>query len=101
MTPNLWSALRACSVTSDSLAILWTVALQVPLSVEFFQARILEWVAIFYSKRHSPLRDRARFSCIGRQILNDCASASKQTQGFKLICYPNTGGLLTLPTSHF
>ena len=29
----------------------WTVAYQVPLSMGFFQARILEWVAISFSKR--------------------------------------------------
>ena len=34
------------SVVSDSFATLWTVGCQAPLSVGFFQARILEWVAI-------------------------------------------------------
>ena len=63
-----------------------------------FQARLLEWIATSYSRGHSPPRDRTRLSCIGRQILNDCASASKQTQGFKSICSPNPGGLLTPPT---
>ena len=29
---------------------LWTVAHQAPLSMEFSQARILEWVAIFFSR---------------------------------------------------
>ena len=28
----------------------WTITLQVPLSVEFFQARILEWFAISFSR---------------------------------------------------
>ena len=31
----------------------WTVAHQPPLSMEFFQAGILEWVAISYSKESS------------------------------------------------
>ena len=31
-------------------ATLWTVAHQAPLSMEFSQARILEWVAIFFSR---------------------------------------------------
>ena len=34
-----------------------------------FQARILEWVAISYSKGSSPPRDQTGVSCIGRQIL--------------------------------
>ena len=34
----------SCSVVSDSWWPLWIVALQVPLSMGFFQARILEWV---------------------------------------------------------
>ena len=37
-------------------AILWTVAHQAPLSMRFFlQARILEWVAMFFSKGLSQL----------------------------------------------
>ena len=41
-----------------------------------FQTRILEWVAISYSRRSSPPRDQTRVSCfsyIGRQILNHWA----------------------------
>ena len=37
-----------------------------------FQAKILEWVAIFFSRRSSRPRDQTRvsyISCIGRQIL--------------------------------
>ena len=33
------------------------------------QARILEWVAVSFSRASSPLRDRTRISCIGRWIL--------------------------------
>ena len=40
-----WQCLTLCDP--------WTVALQAPLSMEFFQARILEWVAISYSRRIS------------------------------------------------
>ena len=49
------------------------VACQVLLSKEFFQARILEWVAISYSRGSSWPRDWTHiscFSCMGRQILN-------------------------------
>ena len=34
-----------------------------------FQARILEWVAISFSRGSSPPRDRTQVSCIGRRIL--------------------------------
>ena len=51
------------------LETLWTVACQVPLSMEISQAKILEWVAISYSRGSSPSRDRSCVSFIGRQIL--------------------------------
>ena len=34
-----------------------------------FQARIVEWVALSFSRRSSPIRDRTCVSCIGRQSL--------------------------------
>ena len=37
-----------------------------------FQARILEWVSISFSRGSS--RDQSRISCIGRQILYYCAT---------------------------
>ena len=39
-----------------------------------FQARILEWVAIAFSRGSSWPRDRSYISCIGRQILYSWAS---------------------------
>ena len=59
------------SVMSDS-ATLWTVACQAPLSMGFsriLQTRVLEWVAISFSRGSSPLRDGTLVSCISRQIL--------------------------------
>ena len=50
----------------------WTVACQAPLSMsvhEISQVRILEWVAISFSRGSSQLRDRIHVSCIGGQIL--------------------------------
>ena len=38
------------------------------------QARILEWVAISYSRGSSQPRDQTRISCIGRQIFYHCAT---------------------------
>ena len=39
-------------------ASLWTIAGQTPLSMGFFRARILEWVAISYSRGSSLLSDQ-------------------------------------------
>ena len=53
----------------------WTVASQAPLSMGFFQARILEWVAISYSRGFSWPRDRTHvsfISCNGKWILYHC-----------------------------
>ena len=53
-------------------ATLWTVAHQDPLSMAFFQARILEWVVIPFPRGSSQPRDWTWISCvscIGRLIL--------------------------------
>ena len=42
--------MRACSVVSDSLQPPWTVAREISSVHGIFQARILKWVAISYSK---------------------------------------------------
>ena len=49
----------------------WTVACQAPLSMGILQARILEWVAIPFSRGSSPPRDWTHFCffCIGRRVL--------------------------------
>ena len=48
-----------CSLSCVQLsATPWTVACQAPLSMEFFQARILEWVAISSSRGSSWPKDR-------------------------------------------
>ena len=59
-----------CSVTSNSFMTLWTTAFQAPLSMGFFQARILEWVSISSSKGSSRSRDQTCISCTGRRILH-------------------------------
>ena len=43
-----------CSVMFGFFVTLWTVARQAPLSMGFFQARILEWVAISSSRGIFP-----------------------------------------------
>ena len=57
-------------VVSDSFVTWWTVAHQAPLSMGFFQAAILEWVAISFFRGFSWLRDRTCISCLGRWILS-------------------------------
>ena len=42
----------------------WTAAHQIPMSMEILQARILEWVAIPYSKGTSYPKDRTQVSHI-------------------------------------
>ena len=58
---------------SDFLVTAWTIACQAPLPMGFFQARILEWVAIsFFGGSFQP-KDWTQISCTGRQILPHCA----------------------------
>ena len=45
------------------------MAHQARLSVGILQARILEWVAMSFSKESSQPRDQTHVSCIDRQIL--------------------------------
>ena len=74
----IWNIMGAQSLSHVQLsATLWTVAHQDPLHHEIFQARILEWIAIFYSKGSSWPRNQTQVSyifCIGRQILYHCAT---------------------------
>ena len=50
--------------------ISWTVTLQVPLFMHgVFPAKMLQWVAISFSRGSSCPRDRTHISCIGRWIL--------------------------------
>jgi len=63
-----------------------SVARQAPLSWNssgISQARILEWVAIFYSRGSSWPRDQTQVSyvsCIGRQILYHCTTWEPQVK---------------------
>ena len=57
-----------------SLSCVWlcvtplTVACQAPLTMGFFQARILEWVAISFSRGSSQPRGRTRVSCTAGRL---------------------------------
>ena len=46
-----------------------TVVCQAPLSIGIFQTRILEWVAISFSRGSSQPRDQTRVSCIAGTLL--------------------------------
>ena len=58
-----------CLVAQSGLTLLWLRARQAPLSMGFLQARILQWVAISFSRGFSWPRDQTCVSCICRQIL--------------------------------
>ena len=62
----------------------WTVARQAPLSTRILQARILEWVAISFSRASSQPRDRSQVFCIGRKILYHWATW--EACCFKKVC---------------
>ena len=46
----------------------WTVNLQAPPSVEFSRPRILEWVAISFSRGSSQFRDQTQVSHIAGKL---------------------------------
>ena len=56
-------------VMPNSYSTPWTVSHQASSVHGISQARILEWVAIFFSRESSQPRDKTCVSCIGRQIL--------------------------------
>ena len=47
-----------------------------------FQARILEWVAISFSRGSSRLRDQTHVSCMGRRILYNLVTSEAHTEYF-------------------
>ena len=59
----------------------WTVAHQVPLSMGFSQARILEWVSMFSSRGSSWSRDQTHVFCIGRWIFYHWTTREAQEKG--------------------
>ena len=51
---------------------------------EIFQARILEWVAISFSRGSSQPRDRTRVSCTAGKFFTDWATREGRSSGDKL-----------------
>ena len=76
------------SIISDSFETPWTVAHQAPLSMEFSQARILEWVAISFSRGSSYFRDRTQVAGIADRFFTVSVTGK-----------PYTGLLALLQTS--
>ena len=66
-----------------------TVARQPPLSVGFPRPRILEWVAISFSRESSRPRDQTHVSCIGRRILYHWATNDARVKHINLKIYAN------------
>ena len=65
----LFSTLCACAQPCPTLATPWTVAYQALLSMPILQARILEWVAISYSRGSFWPREQTCASCIAGRFL--------------------------------
>ena len=70
----------------------WTVAHKPPLSMAFFQARILEWVAISSPTGSSWPRDQTCISRAGRRILYHWATREAQ----RLSIYTSLSSLLEM-----
>ena len=65
---------------------LWTIAHQALLSVGFLQARILEWVAMLFSRGPSQPRDRTCVFHFGRQVLTTSATWEAHWQNCVVKC---------------
>ena len=59
----------------------WSAACQAPLSGGFFQARILEWVAISFTRGSSRLRDRTWVSCTVGKFVTGWATRETPEEG--------------------
>ena len=67
---------HACSVAKSSPTLCDPMECRLPGSSVhgIFQARILEWIAIFFSRGSSRFKDWTRISCSDRQILYHCTT---------------------------
>ena len=64
ITLDLYKENESKVAWSNSLRPPWTVANQDSSLHGIFQARVLDWVAIFFSRESSQSRDRSQVSCI-------------------------------------
>ena len=75
--------MHECSVVSSSFVSLWTVALPGSSVHGIFQARMLERVAISFSRGSSQPRDHTLFSCIAVGFLSTESSGKPMLSDFK------------------
>ena len=83
---DLWkSESVSCSFVSESFVPQWTVALypMAPLTHEILQARILEWVAISFSRGSSQPSDGTRVSCVAGGWFTCWATREAQNENEK------------------
>ena len=73
---TLQNAAQSCL----TLATLWTIACQAPLSMQILQARILEWVALSSSRGSSQPRDRTQVSHIAGRFFTSWATKETHLQ---------------------
>ena len=59
----------------------WSAACEAPLSGGFFQARILEWVAVSFTRGSSRLRDRTWVSCTVGKFITGWATRETPEEG--------------------
>ena len=76
----MWAVLFSCSVVSDSLDPM-DCSRQASLSMGILQARILEWVAVLFSRGSSQTRDQTQVSCIVGGFFT--VWATRETQKYK------------------
>ena len=87
---KLFISIFTCDVwlcAQFNFAVPWTVALLGSFVHRISQARILEWVAICFSRGSSLTRDWTRVSCIGRQILYHWATREAPHLWYVLIIF--------------
>ena len=77
---NYWKKVKVKSLSHVGLFVTpWTVAYQAPPSMGFsLQARILEWVAISFSRGSSQPRDQTLVSCIAGRFFTFWATRETQ-----------------------
>ena len=83
-------------------ATLWTVSLQAPLSMGILQTRILEWVAVPFSRGSSQPRSQTQVSRIAGRFFasyhqGSPAAAARSLQSCPTLCDPRDGLLQGSP----
>ena len=78
---EVWTRFSSVAQSCPTLLTPWTVAHQGPLSREILQARILEWVAMPFSRGSSQPRDWTQISCIADGFFTLWATREALTYG--------------------